>query len=167
MTDSSQQPTGQQSSEQQFRIEHDTMGEVKVPIDALYRAQTQRAVQNFPISGKTLEPGHIHALAQVKKAAAKANAELGVIDAERRDAIVAAADEVISGKHDAQYPIDVFQTGSGTSSNMNTNEVLANLATQALKAAGSRTTTSTPPSPPTTSSPPRCTSPSPRGCSTS
>ncbi|MFC7403087.1 class II fumarate hydratase [Citricoccus sp. GCM10030269] len=125
------------SSEPQFRIEHDTMGEVKVPIDALYRAQTQRAVQNFPISGKTLEPAHIHALAQVKKAAAKANAELGVIDQERRDAIVAAADEVISGRHDGQYPIDVFQTGSGTSSNMNTNEVLATLATQSLQASGS------------------------------
>ncbi|MEW1980905.1 class II fumarate hydratase [Citricoccus sp. NPDC079358] len=129
--------SSQQSSEQQFRIEHDTMGEVKVPVDALYRAQTQRAVENFPISGKTLEPAHVHALAQVKKAAAQANAELGVIDEERRDAIVAAADEVISGQHDDQYPIDVFQTGSGTSSNMNTNEVLANLATQALKAAGS------------------------------
>ncbi|NUL44033.1 class II fumarate hydratase [Cellulosimicrobium funkei] len=129
--------SSQQSSEQQFRIEHDTMGEVKVPVDALYRAQTQRAVENFPISGKTLEPAHVHALAQVKKAAAQANAELGVIDEERRDAIVAAADEVISGQHDDQYPIDVFQTGSGTSSNMNTNEVLANLATQSLKAAGS------------------------------
>ncbi|WP_313815099.1 class II fumarate hydratase [Citricoccus sp.] len=129
--------SSQQSSEQQFRIEHDTMGEVKVPVDALYRAQTQRAVENFPISGKTLEPAHVHALAQVKKAAAQANAELGVIDEELRDAIVAAADEVISGQHDDQYPIDVFQTGSGTSSNMNTNEVLANLATQALKAAGS------------------------------
>ncbi|MFB9074494.1 class II fumarate hydratase [Citricoccus parietis] len=103
----------------------------------MYRAQTQRAVENFPISGKTLEPAHVHALAQVKKAAAQANAELGVIDEERRDAIVAAADEVISGQHDDQYPIDVFQTGSGTSSNMNTNEVLANLATQSLKAAGS------------------------------
>ncbi|GAA3784343.1 class II fumarate hydratase [Micrococcus endophyticus] len=126
-----------QNPEQQFRIEHDTMGEVKVPIDALYRAQTQRAVENFPISGKGLEPAHIHALAQVKKAAAKANAELGVISQERADAIVAAADQVIAGEHDDQYPIDVFQTGSGTSSNMNTNEVLATLATRALKDAGS------------------------------
>ena len=126
-----------QNPEQQFRIEHDTMGEVKVPIDALYRAQTQRAVENFPISGKGLEPAHIHALAQVKKAAAKANAELGVISQERADAIVAAADQVIAGEHDDQYPIDVFQTGSGTSSNMNTNEVLATLATRALKEAGS------------------------------
>ncbi|MCV7643764.1 class II fumarate hydratase [Micrococcus luteus] len=126
-----------ENTDQQFRIEHDTMGEVKVPVNALYRAQTQRAVENFPISGKGLEPAHIHALAQVKKAAAKANAELGVISQERADAIVAAADQVIAGDHDDQYPIDVFQTGSGTSSNMNTNEVLATLATRALKEAGS------------------------------
>ncbi|WP_324701529.1 class II fumarate hydratase [Micrococcus sp. HOU01] len=126
-----------ENTDQQFRIEHDTMGEVKVPVDALYRAQTQRAVENFPISGKGLEPAHIHALAQVKKAAAKANAELGIISQERADAIVAAADQVIAGDHDDQFPIDVFQTGSGTSSNMNTNEVLATLATRALKEAGS------------------------------
>ena len=126
-----------ENTDQQFRIEHDTMGEVKVPVNALYRAQTQRAVENFPISGKGLEPAHIHALAQVKKAAAKANAELGIISQERADAIVAAADQVIAGDHDDQYPIDVFQTGSGTSSNMNTNEVLATLATRALKEAGS------------------------------
>ena len=126
-----------ENNDQQFRIEHDTMGEVKVPVDALYRAQTQRAVENFPISGKGLEPAHIHALAQVKKAAAKANAELGIISQERADAIVAAADQVIAGDHDDQYPIDVFQTGSGTSSNMNTNEVLATLATRRLRDAGS------------------------------
>ena len=126
-----------ENTDQQFRIEHDTMGEVKVPVNALYRAQTQRAVENFPISGKGLEPAHIHALAQVKKAAAKANAELGIISQERADAIVAAADQVIAGDHDDQYPIDVFQTGSGTSSNMNTNEVLATLATRALKETGS------------------------------
>ena len=126
-----------ENTDQQFRIEHDTMGEVKVPVNALYRAQTQRAVENFPISGKGLEPAHIHALAQVKKAAAKANAELGIISQERADAIVAAADQVIAGDHDDQFPIDVFQTGSGTSSNMNTNEVLATLATRALKEAGS------------------------------
>ena len=126
-----------ENTDQQFRIEHETMGEVKVPVNALYRAQTQRAVENFPISGKGLEPAHIHALAQVKKAAAKANAELGIISQERADAIVAAADQVIAGDHDDQYPIDVFQTGSGTSSNMNTNEVLATLATRALKEAGS------------------------------
>ena len=126
-----------ENTDQQFRIEHDTMGEVKVPVNALYRAQTQRAVENFPISGKTLEPAHIHALAQIKKAAAKANAELGILSQERADAIVAAADEVIAGKHDGEYPIDVFQTGSGTSSNMNTNEVLATLATRRLRDAGS------------------------------
>lgn len=111
-----------------YRIEHDTMGEVKVPADALYRAQTQRAVENFPISGKTLTPPHIHALAQIKRAAAIANNELGVLDDARKNAIVKATDAVIAGEHDDQFPIDVFQTGSGTSSNMNTNEVLSTLA---------------------------------------
>jgi len=122
-----------------FRIEHDTMGEVRVPAQALYRAQTQRAVENFPISGKTLESSHIKALAQVKKAAAQANLALGVLDAERAGAITDAAEEVASGKYDEHFPIDVFQTGSGTSSNMNTNEVLAELATRALKAKQSAT----------------------------
>ena len=112
-----------------YRIEHDTMGEVRVPASALYRAQTQRAVQNFPISGQGLEPAHIHALAQVKKAAARANKELGVLEGEIADAIVAAADAVIAGDHDDQFPVDTYQTGSGTSSNMNMNEVLATLAT--------------------------------------
>ncbi|MDN4474072.1 class II fumarate hydratase [Demequina zhanjiangensis] len=116
----------------EFRIEHDTMGEVRVPADALYRAQTQRAVENFPISGVTLERRHIEALARVKKAAARANAELGVLDADIADAIVAAADEVASGRHDEHFPVDIFQTGSGTSSNMNTNEVIATLATRTL-----------------------------------
>ncbi|QJC22250.1 class II fumarate hydratase [Arcanobacterium buesumense] len=115
----------------EYRIEHDTMGEVRVPVDALYRAQTQRAVENFPISGKTLTPAHVHALAEIKRAAALANLELGTLDEQRSTAIVAAADEVIAGKHDDQYPIDVFQTGSGTSSNMNTNEVLSTIATKA------------------------------------
>ncbi|GGM15365.1 class II fumarate hydratase [Promicromonospora citrea] len=115
-----------------YRIEHDTMGEVRVPADALYRAQTQRAVENFPISGTPIERAHIEALARVKKAAATANAELGVLDQDIADAIVAAADEVASGAHDAHFPIDVYQTGSGTSSNMNTNEVLATLATRSL-----------------------------------
>ena len=117
---------------QEFRIEHDTMGEVKVPVDALYSAQTQRAVENFPISGKTLEREHIAALAQVKKAAATANEELDVLDSQRAAAIRSAADKVISGDFDAHFPIDVFQTGSGTSSNMNTNEVLSHLANQEL-----------------------------------
>ena len=116
----------------EFRIEHDTMGEVKVPKDALYSAQTQRAVENFPISGQGLEDRQIIALAQVKRAAAIVNAKLGIIDEGRSQAIVAAAEEIIAGKHLDQFPIDVFQTGSGTSSNMNTNEVLSNLATAAL-----------------------------------
>ncbi|GAB3565264.1 class II fumarate hydratase [Spelaeicoccus albus] len=120
-----------------YRIEHDTMGEVRVPANALYRAQTQRAVDNFPISGTGLERSHIEALARVKKAAAKANLELGILDRARADAIVAAAEEVIRGEHDDDFPIDIFQTGSGTSSNMNANEVLATLATRALAAAGS------------------------------
>ena len=116
----------------EYRIEHDTMGEVKVPIDALYAAQTARAVENFPISGTTLERAHIAALAQIKKSAAIANASLGVLDKEIANAIAYAADEVISGKHDGEFPVDVFQTGSGTSSNMNMNEVLATLATAKL-----------------------------------
>ncbi|GAB3948511.1 class II fumarate hydratase [Kribbella albertanoniae] len=115
----------------EYRIEHDTMGEVKVPKDALWRAQTQRAVENFPISGRPLAPELVHALAQIKASAAVVNAELGVLDAERSAAIVAAADQVTSGAFDAEFPIDVFQTGSGTSTNMNVNEVLATLATQA------------------------------------
>lgn len=115
-----------------WRIEHDTMGEVKVPADALWRAQTQRAVENFPISGTPIEPAQIKALAQIKGACAKANAELGILDADVAEAIVAAAAEVATGAHDTQFPIDVFQTGSGTSSNMNTNEVIATLATRSL-----------------------------------
>jgi fumarate hydratase class II len=116
----------------EFRVEHDTMGEVRVPADALWRAQTQRAVENFPISGGRLEAAHIKALAQIKAAAATVNATLDVLPADVASAIAAAADEVISGRHDAQFPIDVFQTGSGTSSNMNVNEVLATLASRSL-----------------------------------
>lgn len=112
----------------EYRIEHDTMGEVKVPVDALYAAQTQRAVENFPISGETLNPHHIAALGQIKRAAAMANEELGVIDQATANSIEEAADQVIAGEHNDQFPIDIFQTGSGTSSNMNTNEVVANLA---------------------------------------
>ncbi|MBD3689162.1 class II fumarate hydratase [Nanchangia anserum] len=117
-------------SETEYRIEHDTMGEVKVPKDALYAAQTQRAVENFPISGRTLSPHHIAALGQIKRAAALANAELGVLDEATSKAIVEAAERLIGGEFDDQYPIDIFQTGSGTSSNMNTNEVLGTVATQ-------------------------------------
>ncbi|NEA41903.1 class II fumarate hydratase [Streptomyces sp. SID11385] len=118
----------------EFRVEHDSMGDVRVPAHAKYRAQTQRAVENFPISGQHLERAHIRALAQIKAAAAKVNAELGVLDAERARAIRSAADEVAEGRWDDHFPVDVFQTGSGTSSNMNTNEVLATLATERLGA---------------------------------
>ncbi|MGN6131516.1 MAG: class II fumarate hydratase, partial [Nocardioidaceae bacterium] len=111
-----------------FRIEHDSMGEVKVPADALWRAQTQRAVENFPISGSTLEAEHLKAMARVKAAAAKVNADLGVLDDRMAEAIQEAAREIIAGEHLDHFPVDVFQTGSGTSSNMNMNEVLASLA---------------------------------------
>ncbi len=113
-----------------YRVEHDTMGEVLVPADARYRAQTQRAVQNFAISGTGLSRHHVAALAEVKRASALANAELGVVPEDVARAIVAAADEVIEGRWDAHFPVDIFQTGSGTSSNMNANEVLATLATE-------------------------------------
>ena len=116
----------------EYRIEKDTMGEVRVPKDALYRAQTQRAVENFPISGTPLEKEHIIALARIKKAAAAANSALGHLDKEIAKAIEASADEIIAGNHHEQFPVDVFQTGSGTSSNMNMNEVLATLATAKL-----------------------------------
>jgi fumarate hydratase, class II len=116
----------------EYRIERDTMGEVQVPKNALYAAQTQRAVENFPISGSTLERAHIAALAQIKKAAALANASLGVLDKEIANAIAKSADEVIGGTLDEHFPVDVYQTGSGTSSNMNMNEVLATLATKHL-----------------------------------
>ena len=115
-----------------FRIEHDSMGEVRVPGAALWRAQTQRAVENFPVSGLRVDPALIHALAAIKGAAADVNARLGVLDADVADAVSRAAAEVASGAHDDQFPIDVFQTGSGTSTNMNTNEVVATLATRAL-----------------------------------
>ncbi|MFB7343150.1 class II fumarate hydratase [Streptomyces hydrogenans] len=117
-----------------YRIEHDSMGEVRVPAHAKWRAQTQRAVENFPVSGQRLERAHIEALARIKAAAAKVNAELGVIDRDRAEAIAAAAAEVAEGRWDDQFPVDVFQTGSGTSSNMNTNEVLATLAGERLPA---------------------------------
>ncbi|MFV0526021.1 MAG: class II fumarate hydratase [Acidimicrobiales bacterium] len=111
-----------------WRIEHDSMGEVRVPARARWQAQTQRAVENFPISGRSIEPALIHALGRIKAAAARNNGRLGVIEAERAARIAAAADEVAHGAHDDQFPIDVFQTGSGTSSNMNANEVIATLA---------------------------------------
>jgi len=119
-------------SEQDYRIEHDSMGEVRVPAHAKWRAQTQRAVENFPISGQPIERAHIAALARIKAAAAKVNAELGVLDKDVAEAIAEAAAEVADGRWDEHFPIDVFQTGSGTSSNMNANEVIATLASEKL-----------------------------------
>ena len=114
------------------RVERDSMGEVQVPESAKWRAQTQRAVENFPISGIRLERAQIDALARIKAAVASVKRELGMIEGDLADAIVAAADAVAAGHHDDQFPIDVFQTGSGTSSNMNMNEVLATLAAERL-----------------------------------
>ena len=119
-----------------YRIEHDSMGEVRVPAAAKWRAQTQRAVENFPVSGQRIERSLVAAMARIKSAAAKVNAELGVIPDDVAEAIRAAADEVIVGGFDDQFPVDVFQTGSGTSSNMNMNEVLATLATRAARPPG-------------------------------
>ena len=116
----------------EFRVEHDSMGEVRVPAHARWRAQTQRAVENFPISGQPIERSHIEALARIKAAAATVNGEMGIISPEQASAIRAAADEVARGDWDAHFPIDVFQTGSGTSSNMNANEVIASLASERL-----------------------------------
>jgi fumarate hydratase, class II len=115
-----------------FRKEHDSMGELQVPADALWGAQTQRAVENFSISGLTMPRAFISALGLVKQAAARANTRLELLDAEAARAIDAAAAEVAAGRHDAHFPIDVFQTGSGTSTNMNANEVIAALATRRL-----------------------------------
>jgi fumarate hydratase class II len=115
----------------EFRTEHDTMGEVQVPRDALWKAQTQRAVENFPISGTPIEPALVAALGMIKGAAAQTNAQLGRLPQDRAEAIAAAAAQVAAGVHDTEFPIDVFQTGSGTSSNMNANEVIASLATAA------------------------------------
>ena len=117
---------------EEFRIEHDTMGDVQVPARALWKAQTQRAVENFPISGVPIDPALIAALGLIKGAAARTNAQLGVLREDRAGAIVDAAAAVAANAHDGEFPIDVFQTGSGTSSNMNTNEVIASLASEAL-----------------------------------
>ncbi|MGX1880993.1 class II fumarate hydratase [Streptomyces sp. NPDC055287] len=116
----------------EYRIEHDSMGEVRVPAHAKWRAQTQRAVENFPVSGQRLERAHIEALARIKAAAALVNAELGVLDKDIAQAVRDAAGEVAQGRWDEHFPVDVFQTGSGTSSNMNMNEVVATLATERL-----------------------------------
>ena len=119
-------------SDKGYRIEKDSMGELQVPDDALWGAQTQRAVNNFPISGLTMPRQFIAALGLVKWAAAGANSELGLLKSDIAIAIQQAAQSVADGEHDAQFPIDVFQTGSGTSSNMNANEVIAHLATAAM-----------------------------------
>ncbi|MGK0545303.1 class II fumarate hydratase [Halomonas cupida] len=114
----------------QTRIERDSMGELEVPAGALYGAQTQRAVNNFPVSGQAMPVAFIHAIARIKRSAAVVNVALGLLDDARGQAIIEAADEIIEGRHDDQFPIDVFQTGSGTSSNMNVNEVIAHLASR-------------------------------------
>ena len=117
---------------QEYRIEKDSMGEVRVPASAKWRAQTQRAVENFPISGQPIERELIAGLALIKGAGARVRAKRGLLDPAKAEAIAAAADEVARGDWDAEFPIDVFQTGSGTSSNMNANEVLASLAGEKL-----------------------------------
>ncbi len=119
-------------AEPRHRIERDSLGELTLPVDALWGAQTQRAVDNFRLSGRALPPAFIHALGLVKWAAARVNARLGQLDGDKAEAIAAAALEVAGGRHDAQFPVDVFQTGSGTSTNMNANEVIATLAAHRL-----------------------------------
>jgi fumarate hydratase class II len=118
------------ADDEDYRTERDSLGEMQVPADAYWGAQTQRAVENFPISGITFGRRFVRALGVVKKAAAQANRDLDLLEDEQADAIIAAADEVIAGEHDDQFPVDVFQTGSGTSSNMNANEVIANRAAE-------------------------------------
>jgi len=117
------------------RIEKDSMGEMQVPADAYYGASTQRAIENFPVSGEPLPPSFVHALGLVKLAAARVNRTLGLLDADKAGAIERAAREVADGKLDREFPIDVFQTGSGTSTNMNANEVLATRASELLAGA--------------------------------
>ncbi|MBW3553909.1 MAG: aspartate ammonia-lyase, partial [Gemmatimonadetes bacterium] len=116
----------------EYRIEKDSLGEMRVPKDALYAAQTQRAVENFPISPLRFPRRFIAAMGLIKKAAAETNAELGLVERSVADAIIGAADEVIRGDHDDQFVLDIFQTGSGTSTNMNANEVIATLASRSL-----------------------------------
>src|SRR3982751_1047346 len=123
---------GMSQTDFDVRIERDTMGEVAVPAAALYGAQTQRAVENFPVSGIRVDPAVVRALARVKAAAARVNARLGVLPPDVADAVAAAAQEVADGGHADQFPVDVFQTGSGTSTNMNVNEVVAALASERL-----------------------------------
>ena len=117
-------------SDDDYRTERDSLGEMQVPADAYWGAQTQRAVENFPVSGITFGRRFVRALGIVKKGAAQANLELELVPEDKAECIIEAADEVIAGDHDDQFPVDVFQTGSGTSSNMNANEVISNRATE-------------------------------------
>ncbi|HET9943713.1 MAG TPA: lyase family protein, partial [Terriglobia bacterium] len=119
-------------SKEDFRIEKDSMGEMQVPGGALYGAQTQRAVENFRISTLRFPRGFVRVMGLIKLSAARANMELGLLDKTIGEAIVSAAQEVMDGKHDSQFVVDIFQTGSGTSTNMNTNEVISNRAIQLL-----------------------------------
>lgn len=130
-------------TEQTHRVERDSLGEVRVPFDALYGAQTQRAVENFPISDLRFPRTFIRAMGMIKAAAAAVNVDLGAMDRAMADAIQSAASEVEQGRHDAHFPLDIFQTGSGTSTNMNANEVLAKLATARLGKAVHPNATST------------------------
>ncbi|UCE68096.1 MAG: aspartate ammonia-lyase, partial [Candidatus Zixiibacteriota bacterium] len=116
----------------QFRTEKDSLGEVKVPVDAYWGAQTQRAVENFPVSGQKAHAAFIRASAEVKKAACVTNTGLGLINPEHARAIIRACDEIIEGKFDDQFVVDIFQAGAGTSHNMNVNEVIANRANEIL-----------------------------------
>src|SRR5438128_5613570 len=111
-----------------FRVESDTMGEMRIPSEALYGAQTARAIENFPISGRRFPRPFLRALGLIKSAAAKVNGRMGQLPADRAAAIEAAAEQVIEGQHDAEFAVDIFQTGSGTSTNMNANEVIGRLA---------------------------------------
>ena len=115
-----------------MRKEKDSMGDMQIPDDAYYGAQTQRAVENFPISGITISKSMIQALGKIKRSAAIVNHELGLLDDDRRNAIIQASDEIIEGKFDSQFPVDIYQTGSGTSSNMNCNEILSNRASEIM-----------------------------------
>src|SRR6476660_7260299 len=130
------QPTMDNSSatieQSQYRIERDSLGDVEVPNDALYGAQTARAIRNFPITGLRPHPALVRATVLVKRAAAETNRDLGELDAARADAIIAAADRVLAGEFADQFRVDPIQAGAGTSHNMNTNEVLANVANEAL-----------------------------------
>ncbi len=120
----------------EYRIEKDSMGEVKVPVDAYYGAQTQRAVDNFPISGLKFSRSFIQALGYIKKAAASVNRELGTVDSSIAEYIIKVAEEVIDGKFDKDFAIDIYQTGSGTSTNMNANEIIARRANELAKKDG-------------------------------